>query len=273
MPSHMCSNSDGMGTSTAGSKLAAARSCCIWCRRGIRRTACSWCGNNRARTTGRNAERKVVEGARMVAIACSMMLLLAVDCCSVMLPLSLSLFNAHPSGGSRLPSGNCGSSLDARLAASPAPRRAPCYSDPFELVRGRHTPRRHFLQVPKPPDNPRSSSNSSPSLTSCHLAVARCSPPPPPPSLPPPPPPPPIIYILTPPPPPPPPSDNGRRNDERAATAKCLPQKPRRLRQHHHPDREEAAQARLPVQCHLRRYVLSGCAPSSYYWPIVPSSA
>lgn len=87
----MCSNSDGMGTSTAGSKLAAARSCCIWCRRGIRRTACSWCGNNRARTTGRNAERKVVEGARMVAIACSMMLLLAVDCCSVMLPLSLSL--------------------------------------------------------------------------------------------------------------------------------------------------------------------------------------
>lgn len=264
MPSHMCSNSDGMGTSTTGSKLAAARSCCIWCRRGIRRTACSWCGNNRARTTGRNAERKVVDGARMVAIACSMMLLLAVGCCSVMLPLCL--FNAHPSGGSRLPSGNCGSSLDARLAASPSPRRAPCYSDPFELVRGRHTPRRHFLQVPKPPDNPRSSSNSSPSLTSCHLAVARCSPPPPPPppSLPPPPPPPPIIYTLTPP-PPPPPSDNGRRNDERAATAKCLPQKPRRLRQHHHSDREEAAQARLPVQCHLRRYVLSGCAPSSYY--------
>ena len=32
-----------------------------------------------------------------------------------------------------------------------------------------------------------------------------------------------------------------------------LPQVPRRFRQHHVPDRAQAPQARLPVQCHLRR--------------------
>lgn len=45
----------------------------------------------------------------------------------------------------------------------------------------------------------------------------------------------------------------------RPGAAQRLPQEPRRLRLHHHPDREEAAQARLPVQCHLRWYVWPFC--------------
>lgn len=67
IPSHICSSNDGMGTSTAGRRLAAARSCCICWRRGIRRTAAS-CGRRRARTTGRKAERRDADGARNVAI-------------------------------------------------------------------------------------------------------------------------------------------------------------------------------------------------------------
>ena len=45
----------------------------------------------------------------------------------------------------------------------------------------------------------------------------------------------------------------GVRNEWTAA-AVGLPQEPRRLRQHHQPDREEAVEARVSVQCYLRWY-------------------
>lgn len=43
-----------------------------------------------------------------------------------------------------------------------------------------------------------------------------------------------------------------RRSSPASGCSERLPQEPRRFRQHHHPDREEAPEAWLPVQCYLR---------------------
>jgi len=43
-----------------------------------------------------------------------------------------------------------------------------------------------------------------------------------------------------------------RRSPAAAGCAERLPQEPCRFRQHHHPNREEAPEARFPVQCYLR---------------------
>lgn len=43
-----------------------------------------------------------------------------------------------------------------------------------------------------------------------------------------------------------------RRSSSAPGCSERLPQEPRRFRQHHHPDREEAPEAWLPVQCYLR---------------------
>lgn len=51
-------------------------------------------------------------------------------------------------------------------------------------------------------------------------------------------------------------SDHGCRDDECAAAPERVSQEPRWFRQHHHPDREEAFEARVSIQCHLCRYAI-----------------